>query len=543
MKNQSKELVKDYRQKILVPYAVEAKLSGIEEKVAPTDVLHYRLKLDYPKEAIGEAIRIHFTAVDQIADVYFNGEHILSHQGGYLPFYFDIAEAKEGDTLELVITDDTDSTIYPKGKQTLNPAGMFYLSTSGIWGDVYLEILPDSGHIDDFLIEQDFDNEIVHVKNIVTSNQDNVQGRVSYLGKEIAFSEGEELSFSLKGNFHPWSPEEPHLYELELSYKGDVVTSTFGMRKFEVKKKRKFKLFYLNNKPIYLNGLLDQGYHSPSSGLSVFNEDLLLKDLQYVKDCGFNFLRKHIKVESPRWYYLCDKLGIIVMQDFVSTGDPYDKFHLAVLPTIGFIKAKHKNYNSNRSNLDSQRYFEKEMPDFVNHFKNYTSTCLWCLFNEGWGQFDATRLTEKLRSLDSTRPIDSASGWFLEGAGDIDSRHVYFHRPWIFNHKKQVLFLSEFGGYSFLIKDHFYGKEVYGYKALENKEDLLFWLKKTYYKWLIPLIRKRGLCGSVYTQLTDVEEEANGLLTYDRMVKKVEPREMKTINEAIYLSFNETWNE
>ncbi len=543
LKNKSHELVKEYHQKIIVPFAVETPLSEINEDVSPTDVLHYRLKLAYPKEVIGERIRVHFYAVDQIADVYFNGVLLKHHEGGYLPFYFDVLEAKEGDAIELVITDDTDTVVYPKGKQTLHPKGMFYRSTSGIWGDVVLEILPKTGHIDDFLIEQEFDNKAVNVKKITTSNGGIVKGYVFYQDKIVAESEGEELRFSLLNDFHPWSPNEPNLYRLELHYRDDVVSCSFGLRKFEVRKNKKFMLFYLNNKPIFLNGLLDQGYHSPRSGLTIESESLLLKDLNYVKDSGFNFLRKHIKVESPRYYHLCDKLGIIVMQDFVSTGDPYDKFHLAVLPTIGFIKAKHKNYNSNRKSEASQRYFENEMPFFVRHFQNYTSICLWCLFNEGWGQFDVTRLTEKLRSFDVTRVIDSTSGWFDEGVGDIDSRHVYFHRPWIHNHKKRVLFLSEFGGYTYPVPDHVFAKETYGYKALTNSDELLYWLKKSYLKWLIPLIRKRGLCGATYTQLSDVEEETNGLVTYDREVYKIPSSELRKINEAIAKAFEETWEE
>ena len=528
---------------IIVPFAPETKDSGIEKTITKNDILHYHLELNYDEDIIGKKIRLVFQAVDQVSDLYFNRIHKLHHEGGYLPFSLVIEEAKKGDTIDLTVKDDTDSTIYPKGKQTLHPHGMFYHATSGIWGDVYLEILPKGGHIDDFFVQSDFDNKKIYLKNIHLSNKEDTldEGYLLYEGKMVQ-TLSFDSSFDLKECFHPWSTFEPSLYEIELHYKDDIVTTSFGVRKFEIKNYKDIKLFYLNNHAIYLNGLLDQGYHSPTGGMTPPSEGLVLKDLQYVKDCGFNFLRKHIKVESPRWYYLCDKLGIVVMQDFVSTGDRYNTFRLAVLPTIGFLKGK-KNANANRSELNSQKFFEQEMPIFVDHFKNYTSVCLWCLFNEGWGQFDATRLTEKLRSLDPIRPIDSTSGWFDEGAGDIDSKHVYFRKPRLKNKKDRVLFLSEFGGFALKVPGHVFTRKSFGYKILSSQEELTRWLEKTYLKQIVPLIEKQGLCGTVYTQLSDVEDEINGLVTYDRAVYKVPASQMFSINQKVYSAFEKFTKE
>lgn len=535
-KDKTSAIPEKFERKIKVPFAVETKESGIGEKVMKDDFLHYRLLLNYPIDALGKKARVVFTAVDQVSDVYLNGVFLKHHEGGYLPFDVIIEETREGDYLDLTVKDDADSLVYPKGKQTSYPHGMFYQATSGIWGDVYMEILPKSGCISGFSLKIDFDKKTLSVKKLsFCGDEKRVSGKVFFAGRLVKEA-NDKLEFDLSEDFHPWSPSSPDLYELKISYGDDIVSCFFGMRKFETKEECGIKLFYLNDEPIYLNGLLDQGYFSPDSGLTPLNEESVLKELRYVKDCGFNFLRKHIKVESPRWYHLCDKLGIIVMQDFVSGGDGYKLFSLSLLPTIGFTKCE-KNGNANRKNEESQKFFEEEMPLFVDNFKNMTCVCLWCLFNEGWGQFDTSRLTDKLRSLDSSRPIDSASGWFDEKAGDIDSKHVYFRRPRLKNKGDRVLFLSEFGGYIYRDKEHSFAQKSYGYKLLSSPEKLLSSLEKAYLKQLIPLIEKEGLCGSVYTQLSDVEGEVNGLITYDRAVYKVPASSLKKINESVYKAF------
>lgn len=531
-----------FPQKIIVPFAVETERSGIEKIVKKDDVLHYHTLLNYVPGMIEAHVRVHFAAVDQICDVYFNKKKVVHHEGGYLPFYFDIEEAKEGDEIDLTITDDSETSIYPKGKQTIHPHGMFYRPTSGIWGDVYLEILPKTAYVNDFSIFPDFDNQLVRISNITTSNDEDPLVQVFYQGRLVGEGKGKNVTISLKDDFHTWSPTDPALYDVLIKTSKEEVKSYFGVKKFETKNNGNIKLFYLNNQPIFLNGLLDQGYFSPLSGMTYLSEESLEKELHFVKDAGFNFLRKHIKVESYRWYHLCDVLGIIVMQDFVSTNDPYSSFQLAVLPTLGKTKGK-PNENHFRSLKESQNFFETEMPLFVNHFKNMTCVCLWCLFNEGWGQFDATRLTSKLRELDKThKVIDSTSGWFDEGVGDIDSKHVYFRKPRLQNKGDRVLFLSEFGGYALPIHGHVFNTKIYGYRKLSSKQELLDWYKKTYYEWVLPLIEKEGLCGTVYTQLSDVEGEINGLLTYDREVAKLSAKELKAINDDVASSFTKKWS-
>ncbi len=529
-----------FTKKIKVPFSVETPESGINRKVTKDDYLHYHLTLKYPKSTSSKKVRIHFDAVDQEAIVFYNQKEVLLHQGGYFPFFIDVDDPKSGDVLDLTIRDDSDSNIFAKGKQTNHPGGIFYTPTSGIWGNAYFEILSKTSLIDDFLIIPNYGKKEVSIKVV-----SDIEPKISlYFSNElIETKKGNEVVFDLKDNFHPWSDASPNLYDLKIETDEDAVFSYFGVKKFEVKENDGFKLFYLNDKPIYLNGLLDQGYFSHRSGMTPLCYESLEKEIKFVKESGFNFLRKHIKVEGPRWYYLCDKYGIIVMQDFVSTFDKYDVFRLGALPTIGLTKGK-KNKTHFRKEKLSKEIFEKEMPLYVDHFKNSVSTCLWCLFNEGWGQFDATRLTKKLKELDYTHKIiDSTSGWFDEGAGDIDSKHIYFRKPRMKNKKDRVLFLSEFGGYSYSFSDHTYAKKTFGYKRIESQEDLLSYYKKTYLKWLIPLITKEGLCGSVYTQLSDVEGEINGLLTYDRERTKIESDELKKINDAIYSCFDNRFKD
>lgn len=538
----SLEVPSSFNQKIIVPFAVETHDSGIDKMVMKDDVLHYHLQLNYIPLMIGKRVRIHFEAVDQVCDVYLNKKKVLHHEGGYLPFYLDIEEAKEGDKIDLSVTDDSETSIYPKGKQTLHPHGMFYRPTSGIWGNVYLEILPKTAYVNDFFLLPDFDRQLVNVKDIVVSNGEEAIVQVFYKDKLVGEEKGNNVTISLAGNFHPWSPSEPSLYDVAIKTSEEEIRTYFGVKKFETKARENIKLFFLNNQPIFLNGLLDQGYFSPLSGMTAPSVEAMEKELRFVKDAGFNFIRKHIKVESYRWYHLCDELGIIVMQDFVSTNDPYSTFQLAVLPTLGKIEGK-TNENHFRSQKKSQQFFEEEMPLFVNHFKNMTSVCLWCLFNEGWGQFDATRLTNKLRELDKThKVIDSTSGWFDEGVGEVDSKHVYFRKPRLENRNDRVLFLSEFGGYALPIHGHVFNTKIYGYRKLSSKQELLDWYKKTYHEWVLPLIEKEGLCGTVYTQLSDVEGEINGLLTYDREVAKLSTNELKAINDEVYASFTKKWS-
>ena len=530
-----------YDGKILVPFSPESNLSGVNRQLLPHQFLWYRTSLP-SLECIPSAqdrLLLHFGAVDYYAEVYINDHLVTSHQGGYLPFTADITDflQPEHNELTLKVQDSTGENDESKGKQTLERGGIFYTAQSGIWQSVWLEKVPAS-HIETLWFDTDFDAQKVTI-HITASTHGSISPiNVSLYAKDQEIAAGaielETSSASLtltipEENFHPWSPEDPFLYDAKLQFGDDQVTSYFAMRIFSVEKQTKGEIsgkpvFCLNHKPYFLMGVLDQGYW-PDGLYTAPSDEALLYDIKTMKSLGFNMLRKHIKVENARWYYHCDRLGMIVCQDMVNGGSRYHMPVISYLPTLSPSLASHlkdSHYSLlSRKNKNARDFWEKECADTIQYLKFFPSIAIWVPFNEGWGQFDTVRITEMIRHLDPTRPIDSASGWFDQNCGDFVSVHNYF-RPLSVSVKKwenRAFFLSEYGGYACAVKGHTSVDRIFGYKRYETVEEFRSAYKELIQKSLLPL-KKQGLSGAVYTQLSDVEEEVNGILTYDRKINK-----------------------
>lgn len=533
--SKNKGPIYSYSSKILVPFAVETEASGIQKQVNQDDVLHYRRSFVLPKNFYGLRVILHFEAVDQVASVRLNGHFLGTHEGGYLPFSFDVTKyLQEENVLEVEVTDDVSSPIYPRGKQCKKGHGIWYTSTSGIYQSVWLEATPKS-----YLVSQKttpiFSRKAVRF-DLETHGEGETFVEVLYDSKVIAREKAESssLEIDLSENFHPWSPEEPNLYQVCFHHGEDVVKSQFAMREFGKTTYNGHLVFSLNGKPYFLSGPLDQGYF-PESGLTPPSEEAMLFDLKKIKSYGFNMLRKHIKVEPLRYYALCDKLGLIVLQDFVNGGGSYNLF-LFALGT--FLSPKWNDekkcfiHSVGRGKKESRDFFEKNFEEYANHFYNIPCIAVFTIFNEAWGQFETRKFVERLRALDSTRLIDANSGWCDQGLGDFDSRHIYFRKVKMKGDDKRIISLSEFGGYSYHIAEHSYSKKEFGYKRFYSHEELNEGIKALYLTEILPLLEK-GLSIAVLTQYSDVEDEVNGLVTYDRAVTKVDPSLLSAIHKEL----------
>lgn len=537
-----------YNGRILVPFSPESSLSGVNRQLLPGQYLWYRTSLPSTECTLSnkERLLLHFGAVDYEAEVFINDQLVISHQGGYLPFTADITDYLKPERNELIVKvqDSTGSDDESKGKQTLERGGIFYTAQSGIWQSVWLEKVPSS-HIESLWFDTDFDARKVTVHITASAAGPVPPMNVSLYAKDQEIASGamelhsdakcEALSASLTltisgEHFHPWSPEDPFLYDVSLCFGNDQVTSYFAMRIFSIEKQTNGELsgkpvFCLNHKPYFLMGVLDQGYW-PDGLYTAPSDEALLYDIKTMKSLGFNMLRKHIKVESARWYYHCDRLGMIVCQDMINGGSHYHMPVISYLPTLSPSLASHlkdSHYSLlSRKNKSARDFWEKECSDMIQYLKFFPSIAIWVPFNEGWGQFDTVRITEMIRQLDPTRPIDSASGWFDQNCGDFVSVHNYF-RPLSVSVKKwenRAFFLSEYGGYACPVKGHTSVDRIFGYKRYESASEFRFAYEDLIQKSLLPL-KKQGLSGAVYTQLSDVEEEVNGILTYDRKINKV----------------------
>ncbi|SFV02959.1 glycoside hydrolase family 2 protein [Butyrivibrio sp. INlla21] len=548
--------------KILVPFSPEAILSGVEKQLKPDEILWYKRSLPkLPKTYDNSRYLLHFGAVDQFADVYVNGKLVGSHSGGYLPFTFDITgyldldEAKEN-TLIVKVRDTSDTSYHSRGKQTLKRGGMYYTAQSGIWQTVWLEEVPDI-YVKELKITPEEDLKTVSI-TITTTQSTSVSVKIpgQELVKAPASSDAPErhndslekfssdicpLNLSKKNDSHCytfrfelesphlWSPEDPYLYPLQIVAGSDRVRSYFAIRSYSIDTDSAgVRRFFLNNKPYFLMGVLDQGYW-PDGLYTAPSDDALIYDIKEMKRLKFNMMRKHIKIEAARWYYHCDKIGMIVWQDMVCGGSSYAKPVVTYLPTL-FPKvfgrlsdgpAYYKTFS--RHSAEGRKEWIEEMKNTIKYLYNVPSIATWVLFNEGWGQFNAAGATIMARECDDTRPIDQASGWFDEGTGNYRSVHNYFRPLAVEKDKnKRAFVISEYGGYTCHIAGHSSVDRIYGYK----KYDTLDALGVAYYNLINgsikPLI-KQGLAGAVYTQLSDVEEEVNGLMTYDRRITKINP--------------------
>ncbi len=511
-----------YSEKIRVPFPPESALSGVTRELGKEKKAHYRRKFKLPDGFKGDRVILNFGASDGATTVCLNGELLGINLNGYLPFSFDITDKLKDENVLEVLSEDMGKML-PWGKQREKRGGMWYTTVSGIWQSVWLESVPEN-YIKKIKIEPLENGVIIHTEGAK-------EGKITVKAPDgdlvFALEDAEariELDSPIK-----WSPENPYLYEFVIEAGSDRVESYFAIRNLEVKEIDGISRICLNGKPYFFHGLLDQGYfpdgiYTPASPKCLENDVLRMKAL------GFNTLRKHIKIEHELFYYYCDKHGMIVFQDMVNNGS-YSFIRDTALPTIGLKRLNDKRLNRDKS---TRVFFEQAMVDTVNALYNHPCICYFTIFNEGWGQFDSQRMYERLKALDSTRIIDTASGWFKGADSDVESEHVYFKRVNLEKSNKPII-LSEFGGYSYKVEGHSFNVDkTYGYRFFKDREAFEDALVALYENEIIPLVDK-GLCGAIYTQVSDVEDETNGLVTYDRRVLKVSESKMLKIAESLKL--------
>ena len=511
---------------ILVPFSPESVLSGVNRTLQPGETLWYRRSFDRPE---GPRVLLHFGAVDQEAAVFVNGQQAGYHMGGYNAFTLDITSLlRQDNTLLVRVHDDTDATCHTRGKQKTRRGGIWYTPQSGIWQTVWMESVPES-YISGLRFTPLFDESAVEVTVLSGSN---AACQMQLEGRTVPLTANRPARVPMP-DFHPWSPEDPYLYDCAFTLGDDRVDGYFAMRKTEVRPDASgTPRLFLNGKPCFHNGLLDQGYW-PDGLYTPPSDQAMIYDIQTAKKLGYNMLRKHIKVEPMRWYYHCDRLGMLVWQDMPSGGGAY-RLTTVSLPLITGVHHNDHNYRAfARQNAQGRREYLDQLREMTDQLYSVPSIVLWVPFNEGWGQFDAAAVTGLLRSWDPTRPIDHASGWHDQGAGDFLSSHVYF-KPYRFRRDKRgrAVILSEFGGYNLREKGHCFNDVDFGYKKLPDQAALWQAYEKLYETQILPAI-PRGLCATVYTQLTDVEDELNGVLTYDRRVVKLPEDQLRRLNRRV----------
>ena len=512
---------------IVVPFSPETELSGVYKTLAAGDYLFYEKNFVLPEGFNKGRVFINFGAVDQIATVFLNDKMVGGHKGGYTPFTCELTDyiLPEGEENQLVVRvqDFTDRNSYSRGKQKTKRGGIWYSPQSGIWQSVWLESTPKE-YLESVKITPDYDNAQVEFEYFGTDDV------------EVLIYDGDNLIADTSDkivkipDFKSWSPESPFLYDVVFKVCGEEIKSYFGMRKFSVDTDSKgLKRLFLNNKPYFHNGLLDQGYY-PDGFLTPPTNQAMENDVLFAKKAGFNMLRKHIKIEPLLWYHYCDVNGILVWQDMVNGGGEYG-LEVSVIPFIG-ITLDDRNYSLfHRTDKEGRDLYYQELEETVNHLYNFPCIALWVPFNEGWGQFDSEKAYNKVKELDHTRVIDSTSGWHDMGHSDVISKHIYF-TPIKVKAGDRPYLLSEFGGLGLKIHNHTFNNKMFGYKVYRSKDSLTKAYSKLYNNVIIPQI-KDGLSATVYTQITDVEDELNGLMTYDREIIKIDMDELKNINERV----------
>lgn len=508
-----------YDQQILVPFCPESPLSGIHRHFHENCALRYRRHFTLPQGFHRGRVLLHIGAADQHLTCHVNGILVGKHSGGYEAMTFDITDAlKDENEITILCRDDLRDKSQPYGKQTMKRGGMWYTPVSGIWQSVWLESVPEH-YIRRLTID-------ARGTTVTISTEPPMDGKVTVLALgEYPLVDGKATISPDAPHF--WSPEDPYLYDFTVETAQDRVDSYFALRTLEIREVDGYQRLCLNGKPYFFHGLLDQGYW-PDGLFTPASPECYANDILAMKRLGFNTLRKHIKVEPEEFYYQCDKLGMVVFQDMVNNGD-YDFLRDTALPTAGIQTLPDKSLHPDPH---ARHEFLRQMEATVRQLRDHPCIFYWTIFNEGWGQFDSDNIYHHLKALDDTRWIDATSGWFRRKESDVDSRHVYF-KPIRLKAGKKPLVLSEFGGYSFKPAGHVFNTEkTYGYGKFEDATAFAEAVEKLYREQVIPAVPK-GLCAAIYTQVSDVEDETNGLLSYDRKVEKLAPERMIPIARAL----------
>jgi hypothetical protein len=512
---------------ILVPFAVESALSGIKEPVGGDRRAWYRRSVEVPAAWAGQRVLLHFGAVDWETTVWVNGQEVGTHRGGYDPFHFDITGALRAGPQEVVVAvwDPTDAGTQPRGKQVNDPNGIWYTAVTGIWQTVWMEPVPEAS-IASLALETDIDAGALglRVDGRGLAPGDRVEAVVLDGGAEIARRSGPAdtaLTVAVP-NAKLWSPDAPFLYDLVVTLRrgdavADTVRSYFGMRKIAVAKDAGgVNRLFLNDAPLFQFGPLDQGWW-PDGLYTAPTDAALAHDVEVTRAMGFNMARKHVKVEPARWYYHCDRLGLLVWQD-MPNGDA----------------RIHRDQPDITRSPESDAQYRAEWEGIINALRNHPSIVMWVPFNEGWGQYETAAITDWTRRLDPTRLVNSASGWTDRGTGDVNDIHVYPGPAMPPVEERRAAVLGEFGGLGLPVAGHLWqGDRNWGYRTYASEEEF----RRNYAQAILrlrPLIGS-GLAAAVYTQTTDVEGEVNGLLTYDRAKFKLPVAEIAAINAQVFL--------
>lgn len=518
--------------KILVPFSIESALSGVGRRVTGEDALWYEREIVVPARWKGKRVMLNFGAVDWHAQVYVDGEFAGEHKGGYAPFTFDITDLlKKGrkHSLKVKVLDATDKSWQPRGKQILEPYGVWYTAVTGIWQTVWMEAVPAS-HVKSYLATSDIDNGKLAV-NVETLMQEGEVCKVvlSDAGDVVAVAEGCDVVLEIP-QMKLWTPDAPHLYDLEISIlrDGKVVDAVKGytaMRKISYGKDHTgHHRIFLNNEPVFQFGTLDQGWW-PDGLYTAPCDEALAFDIIKTKEMGFNMIRKHVKVEPARWYWHCDRLGMMVWQDmpntYENTGKPwnyheFDKVDDSIFPEEGKI-----NYYN-------------EWSEIIKANRVFPCICVWVPFNEAWGQFDTEAVAAFTRALDDTRLIDYASGgnFYTDCCGEIHDIHNYPEPIMYLYDPARINVLGEYGGLGMPVKGHLWqDSDNWGYAQYKTADEVL----KTYETYAVKLsyLIDYGFSAAIYTQITDVEGEVNGLMTYDRKVVKLDVDRLREINKKV----------
>ena len=516
----SEEIPESFGERILVPFSPESLLSGIHREIKRGERMYYRRTFALPEGFKQERVILHIDACDQISEIYLNGKFVSKKEGGYTPHSADITDflCEDLNTLVVKATDDLDKN-YPYGKQRRDRGGMWYTPVSGIWQTVWLESLP-ARPINSIKITPS-------IKNVKIEVNSEAERKILTLesGERYEFT-GSEIIIEPK-NPTLWSPENPYIYRFTLECDTDRIESYFALREVGIGDFDGVKRITLNGKPYVFNGLLDQGYYPDGIFLPPTAEGFA-NDILYAKECGFNMLRKHIKIEPQIFYYLCDTLGIAVFQDMINNSD-YGFIRDTALPTVGIQKICDKYMHRGKK---SREIFISTMLEEAELLYNCPCIVYYTVFNEGWGQFCADDMYGVLKAKDATRIIDTTSGWFRRKISDVDSRHVYFKPLIIKGRDKRPLVISEFGGFAYRCEGHLFSDNNYGYTTFDTREELENRIVSLYENEVLPLV-KAGASAFVYTQVSDVEDETNGIFTYDRKVKKLNPERMREVMRKI----------
>ncbi|AQQ09728.1 Beta-galactosidase large subunit [Sedimentisphaera cyanobacteriorum] len=537
-----------FDKEILVPFGVESSLSGVGELVEPDDKIWYHRTFECPNDFSGKKVLLNFEAVDWKTAVWVNDSYLGGHKGGYDRFTFDITDylKSEGQqSITVMVTDPSSYGSQARGKQKNSQHGIWYTPVSGIWQTVWLEAVDKKAHLADVEITPDIDSSSVTVIPIMDSPE-----LGNYSVRCSVYESGSRIAQKTVNVYKPleikidnqklWSPDNPFLYDLKLElYEGknpgsgkllDTVKSYFGMRKISLGQGEHTKVLMLNNKPLFHYGTLDQGWwpdglHTPPS------DEAMKYDIEMTKKMGFNMIRKHIKIEPDRWFYWCDKMGIMVWQDMPSG---------MIVPNPekrGSPEHVGGNEPDQYKNSEDEAQFELELRKMISQHYNSPSVVVWVPFNEGWGQYDTCRISRMVKDLDPTRLVDAVSGWALRDCGDILDIHTYhkdLRKPDI-NEKDRATAVGEFGGIGYAIKGYLWdpNRRNWGYQSYDSKQEL-FQNYKHKFDQIVEMKKSQDLSAAVYTQTTDVEGEVNGLMTYDRDVVKFDEAKLRKLHSVLY---------